>query len=110
MSKSLLRGNFDLVLLALLDDGAKYGLELIAEARSRTDGYFDLKEGSLYPALARLETAKSVESEVVASKIGGPPRRYYRLTQRGRDELLEKRRTWEQFNGKVGSLWEKSNG
>ncbi len=106
MQRNLLRDNFDLVLLAILEDSPKYGLEIIAEAKSRTDGYFDFKEGSLYPALHRLEKAGHIEAEFAPSDTGGPRRRYYRLTEAGIRQLAEKREAWERFNGAVGALWE----
>jgi PadR family transcriptional regulator, regulatory protein PadR len=105
MGKALLRDNFDLILLAILEDAPKYGLEIIAEAKSRTDGYFDFKEGSLYPALHRLEKAGFVEAEFAPSTMGGPRRRYYRLTETGIRQLAERREAWERFNGAVGALW-----
>lgn len=105
MSKGLLRDNFDLVLLTILEDSPKYGLEIIAEARERTDGYFDLKEGSLYPALHRLERAGFVGAEFRPSDTGGPRRRYYRLSESGVKYLAERRAAWERFNGAVGALW-----
>lgn len=51
---NLLKGNLDLILLEILEPNPMYGLEIINEAQSRTEGYFDFKEGSLYPALHRL--------------------------------------------------------
>jgi PadR family transcriptional regulator PadR len=105
MGRNLLRDNFDLILLAILEDAPKYGLEIIAEARSRTDGYFDFKEGSLYPALHRLEKAGHIEADFAPSDTGGPRRRYYRLTEVGERQLAEKREAWERFNGAVNALW-----
>lgn len=105
MSRNLLRDNFELILLAILEDAPKYGLEIIAEARSRTDGYFDFKEGSLYPALHRLERAGHIEAAFAPSDTGGPRRRYYRLSAAGAKQLAEKRAAWERFNGAVGALW-----
>lgn len=105
MGKALLRDNFDLILLAILEDSPKYGLEIIAEAKGRTDGYFDFKEGSLYPALHRLDKAGWVEAEFAPSNTGGPRRRYYRLSEAGRGQLAAKREAWERFNGAVGALW-----
>jgi PadR family transcriptional regulator, regulatory protein PadR len=105
MGKVLLRDNFDLILLAILEDGPKYGLEIIAEAKGRTNGYFDFKEGSLYPALHRLDKAGWVEAEFAPSNTGGPRRRYYRLTEAGMEQLAEQRDAWERFNGAVGALW-----
>lgn len=106
MGKALLRDNLDLILLAILEGEAKYGLQIIAEARSRTDGYFDFKEGSLYPALHRLEKAGLVEAEFAPSTTGGPRRRYYSLTENGVTQLAARREDWETFTGAVQALWE----
>ena len=106
MNGNLLKGNLDLILLAILEDSPKYGLEIIGEAKSRTDGYFEFKEGSLYPALHRLAKDKLVAAEFAPSDSGGPRRRYYRLTDSGSKRLAEKRREWERFNGAVRALWE----
>ncbi len=106
MDGNLLRGNLELILLAILENGPKYGLEIIGEARSRTEGYFDFKEGSLYPALHRLEKAKFVKAAFAPSDSGGPRRRYYHLTDAGVRRLAEKRGEWETFNSAVRALWE----
>ena len=45
----LLKGNLELILLSILEKVEMYGLEIVKEANSRTDGYFQFKEGSLYP-------------------------------------------------------------
>lgn len=50
MEPNLLKGNLDLILLSILENGQKYGLEITKEANTRTQGYFDLNAGSLYPA------------------------------------------------------------
>jgi PadR family transcriptional regulator, regulatory protein PadR len=104
--KNLLRGNLDLILLAILEDAPKYGLEIISEANIRTDGYFEFKEGSLYPALHRLEKARLVRAEFAPSDSGGPRRRYYHLSEAGKKQLEKKRAEFETFNGKVRALWE----
>ena len=62
MNPDLLRGNLELILLSILADGPKYGLEIISEATERTSGYFEFREGSLYPALHRLERARLVDA------------------------------------------------
>ena len=105
MGKALLRDNLDLILLAILEGDAKYGLQIIAEAGSRTDGYFDFKEGSLYPALHRLEKAGLVEAEFAPSTMGGPRRRYYQLTETGVSQLAIRREGWETFTSAVQALW-----
>ena len=106
--KNILRGNLDLILLSILESGEKYGLQIISEARVRTDGYFEFKEGSLYPALHRLEKAKLVRAEFRPSDTGGPRRRYYQLTNAGKKALERKREDFDTFNRKVKALWEGS--
>ena len=64
MDGNLLRGNLELILLAILESGPKYGLEIIGEARSRTEGYFDFKEGSLYPRAAPAREGQIRQSRV----------------------------------------------
>jgi DNA-binding PadR family transcriptional regulator len=106
MRTNLLRGNLDLVLLIILAAEPKYGLEIISEANERTGGYFAFKEGSVYPALHRLEKSGFVTAAFAPSDTGGPRRRYYSLTPAGRDELEAKRREWETFTGAIRSLLE----
>ena len=94
---NFLKGNLDLILLTLFAEGPKYGLEVIKEAQQRTQGYFEFKEGSLYPALHRLEKAGQIEGYFAESDVGGPRRRYYRLTPKGQKTLEAKRSEWERF-------------
>lgn len=107
MDSSLLRGSMDLILLAILEDSPKYGLEIISEAKLRSDDYFEFKEGSLYPALHRLEKAKLLKSEFAPSDTGGPRRKYYRLTDKGLKELSARRKSFETFDGAVRAIWSK---
>jgi PadR family transcriptional regulator, regulatory protein PadR len=107
MDSNLLRGSLDLILLAILEDTPKYGLEIIGEAKFRTEGYFEFKEGSLYPALHRMEKAKLLKAEFAPSDTGGPRRRYYRITDKGLKELAAKRKSFEIFDGAVRALWGK---
>ena len=81
-SKELKRGSIQLGILALLSEGRKYGFQMIRELRELTDGFLDLKEGTLYPALHRLEKLRLLESEWVIEG-SNPPRKYYRLTKKG---------------------------
>lgn len=104
---NLLKGNLELVLLSILQDEAKYGLEIVKEAGSRTAGYFDFKEGSLYPALHRLTEAGLLEAEFGYLPRGGAPVRFYRITEAGKRVLGEKREEFEEFSRAVKSLWGK---
>ena len=101
---NLLKGNLDLILLMLLEEGPKYGLEIIKEAEVRTDGYFEFREGSLYPALHRLEKAGWVRAEFQPSDTGGARRRYYQLTDKGVRELGRKRAEMKTFMTALGAI------
>jgi PadR family transcriptional regulator PadR len=90
-----LKGHLDLVLLAVLADGPAHGYALVEELRLRSDGSFDLAEGTVYPALYRLESAGLLASKwTIAS---GRRRRTYRLTRRGAAKLAKERGEWQRF-------------
>ena len=93
----LKRGSIQLCLLALLAKEEKYGFQILHELRDRSNGFFDLKEGTLYPALRRLEERAFVESawHEPGAGEGGIPRKYYRLTDRGRRALSEALAIWD---------------
>jgi len=90
-----LKGNLDLLLLAVLRDGSRHGYAVIAELRERSGGAFDLPEGTVYPALHRLEAAGLVASGWRAAE--GRRRREYRLTAAGQAALREERAGWRRF-------------
>jgi DNA-binding PadR family transcriptional regulator len=91
-----LRGHLDLLLLATLQRlGEAHGYALIAELRSISDGAFDLAEGTVYPALHRLERGGAVTSS--ADRTAGRPRRVYRLTGAGQAMLTDRRSQWHAF-------------
>ena len=87
----LLRGTLDFLLLASLEDGPLYGLRIIQDVQVKTDGHFSFKEGTLYPALHRLEARGLIAAEARPSDAGGPPRKYYELTENGKKELIRQR-------------------
>ena len=94
-SKELLKGTLSTILLTLLDEkGRMYGYEITQAVKERTDGKILLKEGSLYPALHKLEAEGFLSTE--EEFIGKRPRIYYRLTETGKaqsrirvDELFQ---------------------
>ena len=95
----LKRGSIQLCLLALLAKQEKYGFQILHELRERSNGFFDLKEGTLYPALRRLEERGFVQShwKEPGPGEGGMPRKYYRLTDRGRAALSEAVAVWREM-------------
>lgn len=104
MHPNFLRGNLDLILLTILEHTPMYGLQIIQEAQSRTDGYFDFKEGSLYPALYRLEQAGHLQTEAREPGRNGLPRKYYRLTERGLALLKTRRQEWATFTNAMQAV------
>jgi len=96
----LKKGSIQLCLLALLAGERKYGFQLIKELRELSEGFFDVKEGTLYPALRRLEERGFVRSEWV-EREAGVPRKYYTITDRGRTALAEATRVWAEMAASV---------
>ena len=84
--------NVDLLLMGVLRHGPAHGYEIISRLRDRSDGEFDLAEGTVYPALHRLEQAGLIDSSLEVAQ--GRQRRTYALTARGRTEFAARRRVW----------------
>ena len=101
-TRELKKGSLQVCLLALLSQGRKYGFQIIKELRDTTDGYIDLKEGTLYPALHRLEKAGLLKSEWVTEGTGNP-RKYYSLTLEGRKGLKEALAEWNRMVESCGN-------
>lgn len=98
-----LRGHLDLMLLATLGrTGPTHGYGLIAALRQDSDGTFDLPEGTVYPALHRLEEAGLLAS--AWDIVSGRRRRIYRLTLAGEAALAEQSQQWSEFSGSVGRV------
>jgi PadR family transcriptional regulator PadR len=95
--RELLKGNTETLLLSLLKNQPLYGYQIIKELEKRSQGYFRFKEGTLYPALHRLEAARLVRGswERLPS---AKRRRYYHLTEKGLKLLEEKIAEWQGFS------------
>ena len=97
-----MRGHLDLVLLGVLAAAPGHGYAVINELKSRTDGVLDLPEGSVYPALHRLEDLGLVTSEW--KPAGGRRRREYRLTRDGTKALAAERKEWQRLSGAIDAV------
>ncbi len=101
--KGLLSGSAAMLVLSLLEEGDKYGYQMIEELDRRSDSTFAFKAGTLYPLLHSLE-----QQGCVTAYDGEPeknrPRRYYRLTPKGRKLLLEKKAQWDTFSRAVNRV------
>ncbi|MBI4267358.1 MAG: helix-turn-helix transcriptional regulator, partial [Chloroflexi bacterium] len=83
----LLRGNTETLLLFLIDTlGAAYGYQMIKEIEKRSRGFFQFKEGTVYPALRKLENEGLIQGEWQEA-TNRQERRYYRLTEKGKEEV-----------------------
>ncbi len=102
MTGQALKGHLDLLLLAVIADEPRHGYAVVEELRRRSGDAFDLPEGTVYPALHRLEKAGHLTSswEVVE----GRRRRTYRITRHGTSALGEQRSAWERFSSAVASV------
>ena len=97
-----MKGHVDLLLLATLRQGPLHGYAIVEQLRDQSDGAFDLAEGTVYPALYRLERAGLLSS--AWTKAEGRRRRVYRLTRSGRTQLDRERREWKSFANAVESV------
>ena len=95
MNRSRLRGNLSLLLLAVLQDGPAHGYAVIQALRTRSQGAFDLPEGSVYPALHELEGQGLISSTWDDS--GPRRRRLYAISTRGSRALAAEREEWRGF-------------
>ena len=97
----LLKGVLDLTVLSVVDDEDGYGYDVLR--RLRAGGLTEVGDASVYGTLRRLYAAGALTSYVVPSEEG-PHRRYYGITDRGRDQLVEARSTWRDFAGALSRL------
>jgi PadR family transcriptional regulator PadR len=103
MEGEMLKGHLDMIVLAALSAGPAHGYAVIEAIRSRSGQAFNLPEGTIYPALHRLEQAGLLASRWVTAETGRR-RRVYALTRRGNRALAEQRAVWEQFSDAIGGL------
>jgi PadR family transcriptional regulator, regulatory protein PadR len=101
MNAEALKGHLDALVLAVLAPGPLHGYAIIAELKRRSGGALALPEGTVYPALHRLERSGLLASEW---SDGGRKRRVYRLTPRGRRGLGERRGEWREFVAVVDAV------
>jgi len=89
-----------MLILDVLVESPNYGYQIAQTVLQRSDGYFELKEGSLYPALHRLERQKLLSSYWIEPE-DGRRRKYYKVTANGIRAHQEKKKEWMQFSAGV---------
>ena len=94
--RNLLKGSSNSLLLCLLEQQPMYGYQIVKELEAKSQGYFKFKEGTLYPALHRLE-----KSGLITGKWqmlpNGRQRRYYYITAKGHSKLAMEKTQWQDF-------------
>src|SRR5262245_40597861 len=103
IGRELKRGSLELVVLHLLEPGEAYGYEIVAKLTERTNGALEITDGTLYPVLYRLERGGFVTVKWETPERG-VPRKYYRLTDSGREELARLTREWTTFAAAMTQL------
>ena len=99
----LLQGTLDLLILKTLRLGALHGWGISKRVQQLSNDVLQINQGSLYPALYRMEERGLIEAEWGISPEGRKAK-FYTLTQKGRDHLAEERATWRAFSGAVEAV------
>ena len=94
-NNELIRGSVEVVILKLLSEHDMYGYEMIKTVNERSNGFFEWREGSLYPCLHKLEGEGLVNS--YSQEKGGRMRRYYALTKAGREAAASRTASSREF-------------
>lgn len=98
-ARDLLRGSLDLMVLSSLGGGPRYGYQILTGLRDCSGGRIDVKAGTLYPILHKLESQKCVRTWWEDSS--GRDRKWYALTDRGRKRLEAQAREWLDYTACV---------
>lgn len=107
--RELVRGTLDLLILTVLAPGAAHGYTITKRIQERSAGQLLVEEGSLYPALHRLERRGWLEAEWGASEAGRKAK-FYRLSGSGRRELTRQTRAWDEMATAIGRVLRPAGG
>lgn len=103
MGKDQLQGALDLLVLKILQRGPSHGYALVQRIQQISGDALQVQEGSLYPALHRMEQADWIASEWKPSE-NGRRAKYYKLTAAGRRQLERERENWKRVAGAVAKI------
>ena len=101
--KELLKGSTESLILSLLSRSPMHGYQIIKELRERSGEFFRLGEGTIYPALHKLEKEGLIRGEWQTTP-GGRERKFYHITEKGRKALEEKVEMWRRFSAAVNMI------
>lgn len=102
MDKGYISGSSRMLVLNLLNEKSYYGYEIIKTLKTRSNHTFDLKEGTLYPILHKLENEDLIIS--CNQEVSGRVRKVYSITQKGKEVLVLDKKEWEEFSLAVNQV------
>ena len=105
-TQQIRKGSTRLAILQLVGERERYGYEIVTSIRERTKGALEVAEGNVYPALHALEAEGLVTSTWREVEPGVPPRKYYRITARGREHRAQLVKEWKEYAGAIARLLE----
>jgi DNA-binding PadR family transcriptional regulator len=100
MDKNFMGSHSNLLILSLISRKDMYGYEIIKELEVLSDQSFQLKEGTLYPILHKLENMKWVSSYMTLTE-NNIKRKYYKITQLGLQQFAEEKQTWDAYKSSI---------
>lgn len=103
IERELMRGAGPIAVMKLLQPGEKYGYELVKLLEQRTDGLLTMGQSTLYPMLYNLE-AKGLIASRIEDSAEGRPRKYYRLTGKGKRRLSKDEAQWSALSQAMAAL------
>jgi len=100
MDKEIMKGSIDILLLSIICQKDTYGYEIAKELNMKSNKEYSMSEGTLYPALKRLEMKGLLEYYWMDLSNGGR-RKYYKITDKGKKVLSCKVNDWQKINGLI---------
>ncbi len=104
IERELMRGAGPAAVMRLLESGEKYGYELVKMLDRQSNGVLAMGQSTLYPLLYNLEAKGFVTARTETSNESNRPRKYYRLTDKGKRQLARDRKQWEALSVAMGRL------
>lgn len=104
ISKNLTAASTKPIILGILKQGRSYGYHIIKKIKELSGGKMNYSDGMLYPVLHRLEKEGLIKSDWTMDG-GTRPRKYYSITELGKQELLREKEQWQQVNTVLDVLW-----
>lgn len=105
ISKNLTAASTRAIILGILKQGTSYGYLIIKKVKKMSGGKMAYSDGQLYPVLHRLEKDGLIQSNWVLEDDSARPRKYYEITESGKQALLEEKKQWQQVNAVLDQLW-----